>query len=398
MSPTESRSSSNANRVRFFDKSSLVESIASQKWDLVKILCTQPFNKHVQYGLSFVVVHITEEEKPKFKTSLVPERFLIQKSTESEGPTNLFAGKFRLRDDSPFSESDTAMGLFNRWKTKKAIPEQSTAVSIREASKKPELMREALTPKLKKIAPSCSLKTSSEGNDEKIEEEKSKVLDRNRMDLVFGDEEDKPNDKFEREIQKDKERLEKELEEKRALNGSKRLSTSSLQSKAIKKVKCQVDDEENTVATSKDPKKNKAFYSDKKKVESTPGPSKTALDSSKINSPKPQKNVIHDSPTLEKSTENQHDNRKQIVYKPFNELLEGVTIAISGIQVSFYLNTCTYHSSRSQRENKNSSPGHSCSQSSCCSFSKGNSSNLEISPRFDGMDGGINPIEILVLP
>lgn len=352
MSPTDSRNSSNPNRVRFFDKSSLVESIASQKWDLVKILCTQPFNKHVQYGLSFVVVHITEEEKPKVKKSLVPERFLVQKSTESEESTKLFTGKFKLRDDSPLSESNTAMGLFSRWKTKKIIPEQSTAVSIREASKKPELMREALTPKLKKIVPSCSLtskKSSSEDDDDKKNGEKSKVLDRNRMDLVFGDEEDKPNEIFEKKIQKDKERLEKELDEKKALNGSKRLSTSSLESKTIKKVKHQADDEKDTITTSKDPKKNDSFSSDKKKVESAPGPSKTFLNNNKLHSSNPQKTVRMESPS-QKFTIDENDNRKQISYKPFNKLLEGVTIAISGIQVS-YLSESSYFLFQRQKHN-----------------------------------------------
>lgn len=328
MSSFESRSSSNANHVRFFERSSLVESIACQKWDLIKIVCIQPFNKYVQYGLSFVVVHITDEEKPTVKKSLVPERFLIKKPAENDNRSKLFAGKFKLRDESPVSESDTAMGLFNRWKTKKAIVEQSTAISIREASNKPELMKEALTPKLKKIIPSWS--SSSKEDVDNNDGKKLKVLDRNRMDLVFGDEEEKPNEKFDKMIQKDKERLEKEIGDRKTNSSSKRASTSSLESKSTKKIKCQS-------LSSTDDGDNNAMNKSKEKMEvaSTPKASKTSLNSNALSDYKSQTKPTVDSPKLQKFKVDENDNRKERVFKPFNKLLEGVTIAISGIQASF---------------------------------------------------------------
>lgn len=45
MSPTESRNGTNMNRVRFFGQSQLQKSTAQEKWDKVKIVCTQPYNK-----------------------------------------------------------------------------------------------------------------------------------------------------------------------------------------------------------------------------------------------------------------------------------------------------------------------------------------------------------------
>lgn len=319
MSVTESKNSSNQNRVRFFDKSSLVESIASQKWDLVKILCTQPFNKHIQYGLSFVVLHTADEEKPKVKKTLVPERFLNQKPVENKEQAKLFAGKFKLRENSPTSESDTAMGLFNRWKLKKATPEPLTAVSIREASNNPELMREALTPKFKKIIPRCSSSKNDEGNEEPIR------LDRNRMDLVFGEEEDKPNEKVEMMIQKDKERLEKELAARRTSNGSKRLSSSDLQSKSIKKIKY------DSFSSSDEEKKASKNSKDKRKIESTSATPKTSSETKKP----PTK--LQNKTSLQKVDVAENVKCKKLLYKPFNKLLEGVTIVISGIQVSLSL-------------------------------------------------------------
>lgn len=45
MSPNDSRNGNNTSRVRMFGESQLSPDIAKQRWDRVKIVCTQPFNK-----------------------------------------------------------------------------------------------------------------------------------------------------------------------------------------------------------------------------------------------------------------------------------------------------------------------------------------------------------------
>ena len=45
MTPSESRVSQNPNRVRIFGSDQLSKAVAGQKWDRVKVVCTQPFNK-----------------------------------------------------------------------------------------------------------------------------------------------------------------------------------------------------------------------------------------------------------------------------------------------------------------------------------------------------------------
>lgn len=333
MSPPESKSSQNPNRVRCFSKSGLVESVSSEKWDLVKVLCTQPFNKHVQYGISFIKLHITEDEKPKVKKSLVPEKFLSQKPKETaEGHAKLFAGKFKIREDSPDSESESSMGLFNRWKQRKTSSEVSTAVSIREASKKPDLVRESLTPKPKKLVPSCSSKTRSPENEDEEGKEKPKVLDRNRMDLLFGEEDDKPNEKFEKKLQKDKERREKELEE--SSKGSKRLSTSAIDNKSTKKMKLDEDVPKTPKDSDKDRKRNESTPGSSRKESSTPGTSKAKKHESTPGTSKTDRKEKSKSPQKRMKVDENY-NQKDIVYKPFHKLLEGVTIVISGIQVRF---------------------------------------------------------------
>lgn len=115
----ESRNSETINRVRCFAKQSLIESIANEKWNLIKILCTQPFNKHVQYGVSFIKIHTTTDntEKDDSVKILLPST------------ANLF-GKFKVRSSSTDSQDDSndnhSTSLFQRWKQSKNLENKPT--------------------------------------------------------------------------------------------------------------------------------------------------------------------------------------------------------------------------------------------------------------------------------
>ncbi|KAL5968162.1 DNA repair protein XRCC1 [Taenia solium] len=52
MSPADAKKGVSLNRVRIFSGSELTPSVSSQKWDVVRVNCTQPFNTEVQYGLA----------------------------------------------------------------------------------------------------------------------------------------------------------------------------------------------------------------------------------------------------------------------------------------------------------------------------------------------------------
>ncbi|RDD36363.1 DNA repair protein XRCC1 [Trichoplax sp. H2] len=54
MSPQESKNGINLNRVRMFDSNKLSKSVLDESWDRIKVICTQPYNKNVTYGLSFI--------------------------------------------------------------------------------------------------------------------------------------------------------------------------------------------------------------------------------------------------------------------------------------------------------------------------------------------------------
>lgn len=50
MSPSESRSGSNPNRVRIFGPEKLVRGAAEKRWDRIKIVCSQPYSKVPKVG------------------------------------------------------------------------------------------------------------------------------------------------------------------------------------------------------------------------------------------------------------------------------------------------------------------------------------------------------------
>ncbi|KAM7350629.1 DNA repair protein XRCC1 isoform 1-T1 [Cochliomyia hominivorax] len=279
MTPTESKSSNNINRVKCFNQEALVPFAAKKKWSLVKILCTQPFNKHVAYGLSFIKVHINDSEKNVMTSqkTLVPEKFINKTQ---------FIGKLKLREDSPDSESENSSSLFRRWKKSKDCDvEQTAAASIRLASKCSQTL---LSPQ------SNGLKKSQHLNSETKD---VNILDRNRDKLLFGDENDDSNNvKLERllaQIEADKERRRIERENEMSTNKHKSLEVKRMS----ENLKC-VNEKEAEPSCSKNVQNSNC----QKKRQSSP-----------LGNPRKKIKSIKK-------------------YRPFNQLLKGVVLVISGIQ------------------------------------------------------------------
>ncbi|XP_024917495.1 DNA repair protein XRCC1 isoform X3 [Cynoglossus semilaevis] len=74
------------NRVRFFGSNQLQKTTAQEKWDRVKIICSQPYSKNILYGLAFVKFH-----SPPDKNDPPP--------TSSPKLTRL--GQFKIKDEPP---------------------------------------------------------------------------------------------------------------------------------------------------------------------------------------------------------------------------------------------------------------------------------------------------------
>ncbi|XP_063167686.1 DNA repair protein XRCC1 isoform X2 [Candoia aspera] len=97
MSPSESKNSTNLNRVRMFGPDKLVKATAEKKWDRVKIVCTQPYTKSLAYGLSFVRFHSPPDSNEMHSKMASPVTKL---------------GQFKVKDDDSNSSSLKPGALF----------------------------------------------------------------------------------------------------------------------------------------------------------------------------------------------------------------------------------------------------------------------------------------------
>ncbi|XP_060756530.1 DNA repair protein XRCC1 isoform X2 [Neoarius graeffei] len=86
MSPFESRGNSNLNRVRFFGPQQLVKSTSQEKWDRVKIVCTQPYNKNIAYGVAFIKFHSLPNDDTPAATSPLTKLGQFRMKEESQSP------------------------------------------------------------------------------------------------------------------------------------------------------------------------------------------------------------------------------------------------------------------------------------------------------------------------
>lgn len=136
MSLPESRVSENPNRVRCFGKDSFMPDVLNEKWDLIKVTCTQ-VHKHAQFGLSFIKVSIPDPISSSTATAAsAPPLATVTKSPKVkktcddalELPKNSVFAKFKMHGDSSDSdkESEQSSSLFSKWKQEKDSPQKAS--------------------------------------------------------------------------------------------------------------------------------------------------------------------------------------------------------------------------------------------------------------------------------
>lgn len=292
MTITEAKNGTRPNRVRFFPSDApLVESVAKEKWDLVKILCTQPFNNRIQYGISFITLHTTEEIKND-------DRSPVKSVTQAPNQVNshekrIKFGKFTMRSNSD-SESEDANNSspFSRWKKSKSETTDST-VSIKDQ------MKAKIEENRKRI------RLLPDSSDEDKPKPKPKP-NRNRTGLLYEDEDDEPNERLQKKMDKDREK-----------------NSTEKKSPKLKR------DQTPTNSTPKHSKFN-AFINDD--APSTSSSHQTPSSSSKSTSSRSSEKLDKKSPHKARESEKKSDRAppKAVSYKPFHKLLEGVVLAFSG--------------------------------------------------------------------
>ncbi|XP_065303680.1 DNA repair protein XRCC1 [Dermacentor albipictus] len=148
MTPMDARQGTNLNRVRMFGAEKLSQSFVKEKWDRVKIVCTQPFNKSIQYGLAFIKLHSPEEMTSKAEPS----------------PKASF-GNFQLKEEE--DETDLAVGAwFAKRKEKASVDSSTSPAAIKAASYASTALRTAEEKTLKPSKPASSWKASTEEPEE----------------------------------------------------------------------------------------------------------------------------------------------------------------------------------------------------------------------------------------
>lgn len=112
MSPSESRSGSNPNRVRIFGPEKLVRGAAEKRWDRVKIVCSQPYSKDSPYGLSFVRLHSPpDKDEAEASPQKVTKLGQFRVKEEDESASSLRPGALffsRINKTSTDTASDPA--------------------------------------------------------------------------------------------------------------------------------------------------------------------------------------------------------------------------------------------------------------------------------------------------
>lgn len=106
MTPLESRNETHTNRVRMFGPDKLAQNLKDEKWDCVQIVCTQPFNKNITYGLSFIKFFSPPEKNE--------EKLAENKTTNA----TLKLGAFRIKYEDEDEDNSPSIGSWTDRKNK----------------------------------------------------------------------------------------------------------------------------------------------------------------------------------------------------------------------------------------------------------------------------------------
>ncbi|TKR93227.1 hypothetical protein L596_007723 [Steinernema carpocapsae] len=113
MTQMESRNGRPGDRVRIFGEADMIPSVMNQKWDVVKVMCHQPFNDHVAFGLGFFKVEGDADEEivasPLKSQSNVPSismKFLDEDTSLTCSQTLSTGSLFEQRDQMKKDRDD----------------------------------------------------------------------------------------------------------------------------------------------------------------------------------------------------------------------------------------------------------------------------------------------------
>ncbi|KAK4471836.1 hypothetical protein MN116_005227 [Schistosoma mekongi] len=112
MSPVDAKNETNLSRVRVFSGDQFIKSVSCQKWDLIKFVCSQPFNKTLQYGISFVFFHTPAIANPAADNKIIKLDSLVDEYESNSShfkPGSLFQASRQTSRDQGNPESKSTI-------------------------------------------------------------------------------------------------------------------------------------------------------------------------------------------------------------------------------------------------------------------------------------------------
>lgn len=155
MSIQDSKQGIGINNVRFFKLESLLH--ADESWDRIKVVCTQPYNKCVQYGLAFITVHsASPETKDK---SPIPQTDSIETSSqELEASSSEKLGQFVLKD----TEETSSISPGSWFSKRKAISPPKEYVKVAKTSLASSIKEDSSPQLVKTVKPKKARKKTDD--------------------------------------------------------------------------------------------------------------------------------------------------------------------------------------------------------------------------------------------
>uniref|UniRef100_A0A1I7YSG6 BRCT domain-containing protein n=1 Tax=Steinernema glaseri TaxID=37863 RepID=A0A1I7YSG6_9BILA len=159
MSQMESRSERPGDRVKIFGKSEMIPSVEAQNWDIVKVVCHQPFNDRIPFGLGFFKVDGDAEQvstiSPSKKVPAISMNFIDLDSVTQSSQTLSTGSLFEHREEMKKSredyqkrvEEERRVAMLSKDGGKNLKKEAKKAVMSQKDVSKPERKREKVVAK-----------------------------------------------------------------------------------------------------------------------------------------------------------------------------------------------------------------------------------------------------------
>ncbi|XP_070799791.1 protein XNDC1N [Pituophis catenifer annectens] len=107
MMPADAKQDRNRSGVRMFKEGDLLASALAEKWDRVRLTCSQPFNRHAQFGLAFIHIRTPEDSEERRGDPAAPSP--CQASPESAPKPGVFRGTLSPAEPSCSTQEETLL-------------------------------------------------------------------------------------------------------------------------------------------------------------------------------------------------------------------------------------------------------------------------------------------------